>query len=91
MKDLPNSIPECIKRLDRLIPEKEKIEISQMKEMDFIVKAHFGLGLWIRNKWLHPYESELYSVLKEEGHTEPDGMSGTIMREFHTYLKSKRQ
>jgi hypothetical protein len=83
----PNNVSYCIQLLNELLSEEEKTEIMQMEEMDFIINSHFGLGLWIRNNWLHGYNSDLPGYFKEKGITHEDDMSSEILKEFYKSLQ----
>ena len=101
MARCPKTAAEAFIRLDKRLTEEEKKEIIEAENMIFF---HFGLGMWIRNSWIHTGEKEnLVMLLKDMGEEittfgdnddffipyDPDGMSQTILEAYQKYLKEK--
>ena len=65
MAKCPKTAEEAFKKLDKLLSEEDKEEI---REAEDLCAFHFGLGMWIRNEWIHCQEDEnLAMLLKDIG------------------------
>jgi hypothetical protein len=65
MSRCPKTAEEAFKRLDKRLTKEEKQEIVDLDNMS---EFHFGLGMWIRNYWVHTGEREnLRLLLKDLG------------------------
>lgn len=53
------------------------------------VKAHFGLGLWMRNNWSLWARGPLATDMRRLGFTHPDDMSSTIIEGYIARLKNE--
>ena len=42
---------DCFIQLDKILPEKDRTEIKNLKSRDETIKYHHGLGVWLRNNW----------------------------------------
>lgn len=99
MARCPKTALEAFSRLDKRLSEEEKKEIIEAKDM---IDFHFGLGMWIRNYWIHTGEKgNLVTLLKDLGEEivafgdndeffipyDPDGMSQTILEAYQKHLK----
>ena len=99
MARCPKTAAEAFKRLDKRLTKEEK---QQIVEADDMSEFHFGLGMWIRNYWIHTGEREnLESLLKDLGEKvttfgdndeffflfDPDGISQTILDAYQKHLK----
>jgi len=84
---VPTTLKECYIALDNQLSEEVKDDIALSSLMEFVSNAHFGLGMWIRNNWIHhPKDSELAKLLRAKGVTNPDGMSSLILRGYYYHL-----
>jgi hypothetical protein len=54
----PNTVEEAVDRLVAEMPLKDKTTLANMDEND-LVKLHFSLGVYIRNKFLYPRNDKL--------------------------------
>jgi hypothetical protein len=64
---IPNTLEEAFVELDRLLPAEERTKFKNSTERDATIKAHFGLGMFIRNKWFRSGKSSLPGVLQNIG------------------------
>jgi len=87
--NIPTSLTECFKQLDLLLLP-EDIETIKNSELDDLGLYHFGLGLWIRNNWIYPNDSELGKVFISAGFRHPDYMSQYIIEGYYNYLNNGR-
>jgi hypothetical protein len=79
----PETVEDCLKIIDKLLPEDQKEEIKTMELFDFKTAAHFGLGMWIRNNlgaW------NLDSPLVKNTGMSGDMLSSFILEAYHTHL-----
>ena len=101
MARCPKTAAEAFKRLDNRLSAEEKKEIVEAKDM---IAFHFGLGMWIRNYWIHTDEKKnLVMLLKDLGEEittlgnndeffipfAPDSISQTILEAYQKHLKEK--
>lgn len=94
-KQMPRSIREWNKLLDSILTDEEKTVVMQSD----IVDLHFGLGMFIRNKWLYSAsEDDLRTLvcsmkhIKEELDFVPllggmDTLSSDILKRYAEHLK----
>lgn len=102
MARCPKTAAEAFKRLDKMLSEEEQKEIRDAEDL---IVFHFGLGMWIRNNWIHTGEKENQAMLLRDLGKEftsfgdddeffipydPDGMSQTILEAYQKYLKEKK-
>lgn len=88
MARCPRTAEEAFKRLDKRLTQDEK---QQIVDSDGMSEFHFGLGMWIRNYWIHTGEREnLVSLLKDLGESEfliGDMASSAILDAYQKHLK----
>lgn len=60
MIPVPQSLDEAFRVLDEIVADEDKQAILNGAD------THFGLGLWIRNEWIHPREREEFEPLVNE-------------------------
>ena len=48
---IPKDLQDCLLQLDILLSSGLRDTIRQMEEEEFNTAAHFGLGMWLRNRW----------------------------------------
>ena len=85
---IPKTKEECFALLDEKLSEEEKKIV--MEEDEF--KLHFGLGMWIRNKWLYPQSEketeELMKTFTEScAYWDADDCSSIILKAYRKHLK----
>lgn len=86
--NVPINLEECVSQLKLTISEKDQIEIIQMSE-ESIIAMHHGLGLWIRNHWIHNSEiSQLRQFFKNIDIVHPDDISSLITKALWADLKN---
>ena len=89
-KNTPKTKKECFAQLDAMLSEADK---KTLIEND-AYHAHFTLGLWIRNNWLYPLNSEerntFIMMFMDSGICiHPDETSTVIIEKYVEYLKEK--
>lgn len=101
MARCPKTAAEAFKRLDRNLNEDDK---KAIRDAEDLIDFHFGLGMWIRNYWIHTGEKKnLAMLLKDLGEEitiidennefffpfSPDDISQTILKKYQKHLKEK--
>ncbi|MDR2578831.1 MAG: TonB family protein [Chitinispirillales bacterium] len=81
-RGIPKTLEECYIALDNQLSEDVKDDIALSSLDDFLASAHFGLGMWIRNNWIHSRDSELANLWGGN----PDSISHLILSGYYTYL-----
>ncbi len=82
----PTNLKECFTHLEEMLSTEELKKFSNYSENDLAL-THFGLGLTIRNKWLHHKDSGLRQAINDIGwFVEPDSMSHVIIKAFWLHL-----
>ena len=84
---IPTSIAECFEQLDLML-EAEDIEMIKNMDYDELWALHMGLGMWIRNNWLFPQNSELAKMFYDAGFRHFDDVSQFIIVGYHYYLNN---
>ncbi len=88
---MPSNIKECLTQLDTLISKEKQAEILKQTENEFLSVEHFGLGLAIRNQWLHSENLSLLNYFEAKQIFHKDAMSSEILSAYYRYLKEKEQ
>lgn len=88
-KYTPKNLDEAISQLDILLTVKDKKEIFDMTEEDYITNSHFSTGLWIRNNWGLWGGKDLSKYFNRMGIYHPDDMSGIILCTYYRHLHNK--
>lgn len=84
---IPKDLEDCFHTLDSILSDSVKSEIMWMSESEFRGRAHFGIGMWMRNNWgLWSGESRLSHYFSRLGLWHPDDMSGVILTSYYRYL-----
>lgn len=83
---IPKDLKDCFKKIDSFWNDSTKATVKQWTEDEFIVKAHFGFGMWMRNNWQLWGGSRLSKYFNNMGIFHPDDMSGIILTSYHRYL-----
>ncbi len=86
---IPMNLDDSFKQIDSFWDDSTKIEVKEWTEGEFIGKAHFGFGLWMRNNWQLWRGSRLSKYFNANGVYHPDDMSGIILRGYYRYLKGE--
>lgn len=84
---IPSTLDECYSKLDDILSDIEKAKLKSISQ-DKLFKYHFTLGLWIRNHWIYPEDSNIKKILLDKGITHPDYMSGEIIYGYYNYLNN---
>ncbi|HHH53596.1 MAG TPA: hypothetical protein ENK91_08050 [Bacteroidetes bacterium] len=87
---IPKNLDECLSEIDKKLSEKDKKEICEMNEKEFIGSSHFGLGIGLRNSWGLWKKSRLVIHFNNMGIFHPDDMSGIILASYYRKLKGKK-
>ena len=83
---IPIDLNDCFKQMDSFWADSIKLQIREMTEDEFTAKAHFGIGMWLRNNWRLWGDSRLSKYFNDLGIFHPDDMSGIILTSYHRYL-----
>jgi len=89
-QNLPNNLP---KDLDEAIGYFDYKWTKQEKEefvSDSLKNAHFSIGMWIRNNWIHgERDTSLVKYFNRKGIFHPDDMSSIILTSLYRKLTDK--
>lgn len=85
-KTKPHDLNEALTLLDQMLSDSSKNEIKKLKERDFVVNAHFGLGRELRNKWSLWKRKPLSKYFNSIGVYHPDDMSAIILTSYYRQL-----
>lgn len=85
----PKNLNEAISQLDILLTEKDKKEIFDMTENDYIINSHISTGMWIRNNWGLWGGQELAKYFNGLGIYHPDDMSGVILCSYYRSIHNQ--
>ncbi len=87
---IPINIDDAMFVLDTLSNgEVKSVAKESSSESDFAIRAHFGLGLWIRNNWGLWRGSRLSVYFNDMNIFHPDDMSGRILRSYYRYVNGQ--
>ena len=89
MSLIPNSIEEAFRSLDGLLKPEERLAFMQRSERDAATRAHFAVGLYIRNHWLRSGKSALVGLLRAAGAQSFDDMSVMLLTSYWRHLHGK--
>ncbi|MEM7004796.1 MAG: DUF6794 domain-containing protein [Pseudomonadota bacterium] len=78
---IPSTFEESLSCLGEILSDDASAEFAEMPYVDLPL-AHFGIGLWIRNSWIHRDDSPVAADLRDRGFLHPDDMSGVIIEAF---------
>jgi hypothetical protein len=82
---VPKKLNECFAQLNAELDPKVIKKIKEGSEND-LSQYHFGLGMWIRNKWGLWGRTPLAQSLAAMGAQHPDDMSGIIIHAYWRHL-----
>jgi hypothetical protein len=80
------NITEAMMQLDKVYSDKNKIEIFEMSESEYITKSRFSIGLWIRYRWGLSQGSKLSKYFNDLGIFHPNDMSVIIVQCYYRHL-----
>ncbi len=84
---IPKDIDDCMTELDKMLDDSLKCEIRKMSADEFQAKAHFGLGMWMRNNYGLWQGSRLAVYIRKNCDVRhPDDMSGVILSSYYNHL-----
>ncbi len=86
---IPMNLEDAFKQIDSFWDDSTKIEVKEWTEEEFIGRAHFGFGMWMRNNWQLWGGSRLSKYFNDKGVYHPDDMSGIILSGYYRYLKGE--
>jgi len=86
---IPANLDDCIRHIDAMWSDSVKNEVMKMTEEEFISRAHFGFGLWMRNNWGLWAGSRLAVYFNGIGIFHPDDMSAIILTSYYRKLKGE--
>ena len=85
--EVPQSIEEAIALIRRVVPEEQLRAFARLPLEKAVLDQHFGLGMWIRNKWLWQ-ETPLRRAMNPELDRHPDALSGEVLRALHRTMQA---
>lgn len=83
---IPKNLDDCFKQIDSFWDDSTKVMVKQWTEDEFIGRAHFSFGMWMRNNWQLWGGSRLSKYFNDLGVYHPDDMSGIILNSYYRYL-----
>lgn len=89
---VPKSKKELFQIIDSHLSNDERKELAKSIDLS---DYHFGLGTWIRNRFVYPIGHEVYSLLHPEDKgaglfvPEADVFSQEILEEYQKYLNKR--
>ena len=84
---IPLDLNDCMRELDCMLCDSDKLNIENMSEEKFLAISHFRLGMWMRNSWKLWTGSRLSDYFYEQGIYHPDYMSSIILISFSRFRK----
>ena len=89
-----STVDEILDDLLKTLPLDFQKQIKEMTVDDFIIKQHFSLGIWIRNKYFHqnPNRERLIANLGYQKDTlflDGDRFSHIILRKLYERIKTE--
>ena len=86
---IPIDLQDCFHELDKMLPANVRNQIQDGSETDLSLH-HFGLGIWMRNKWgLWSDEFPLKLYFARMGVYDADSISNLILSSYWRYLNGK--
>jgi hypothetical protein len=91
-----SAVGEIIDDLLKTLPSDFQETIKEMTVDNFIIKQHFSLGIWIRNKYFHqnPMKEQLIMNLgyqKDSLFLDGDRFSHIILRKLYEKITTERK
>jgi len=83
-----STLDEIIDHILKTLPSDFQEKVKKMTVDDFLIKQHFALGIWIRNKYFHqnPMKEQLIANLgyqKDSIFLDGDRFSHIILRKLY--------
>jgi hypothetical protein len=88
---IPKGLQDCFIQLDKILPEKDRTEIKNLKNRDETIEYHHGLGMWLRNNWGLWGGSRLQKYFLDKKVNHPDNMSSLILEFYFDWLNNKNE
>jgi len=83
----PKDLDEAIEYFETSWSKIEKENFKALPENEAVTNSHFGVGLWIRNNWIHGNrDTSLISYFHKLGIFHPDDISSIILTSLHRDL-----
>jgi hypothetical protein len=83
----PKDLNEAIEYFETSWSKIEKENFKALPENEAVTNSHFGVGLWIRNNWIHGNrDTSLISYFHKLGIFHPDDISSIILTSLHRDL-----
>jgi hypothetical protein len=82
----PQTLEEAVRQLQKILPDSLQQRFAAQTEAEFTARAHFGLGMWMRNNWRLWRAGPLAQHFNALGIHHPDDMSGIILTCYHRTL-----
>jgi hypothetical protein len=86
---IPNNLKDCFIQLDKMLSEKSKTEIKNLKTKKETIKYHLGLGMTLRNSWGLWGGSRLQKYFLDKKVNHPDDISALILEFYYDWLHNK--
>ena len=78
---VPATYEEALDCLDSILNEESKARFDEMAHGELGL-THFGLGMWMRNRWLHGDRAPVASYMRDLGFRRADDVSGAIIEGY---------
>ncbi len=88
-KHSPKNLNEAIIQLDKVYTVKNKKEIYDMTESEYITKSQFSTGLWIRYNWGLSQGTKLSMYFNDLGIYHPNDMTAIIVHSYYRHLHNQ--
>jgi len=86
---IPEDLEDAVNRLNARWKERELEILKGWTEEDAIGRTHFGMGVWMRNKWGLWGDSRLAKYFRGLGIHQGDDMSAIIVASFYRRLNNR--
>lgn len=101
-KKYPKTQQEAFEMLDALLTDEDKRDaLKTQDDAEFALNQHFGLGLWVRNNWIHGDKvkravltGDVVEIESGEAVPEallfglgPDDLSAKFLELYHRHLR----
>lgn len=83
---IPNTLEEAFVALDHMLSPDERRAFMRLPEERAVVKAHFGIGMTIRNQWFRSGQSKLPALLQAQ---HLDDASAIVLTAYWRHLNDK--
>ncbi|OOG61647.1 hypothetical protein B0E46_17010 [Rhodanobacter sp. B04] len=87
--EVPNTLPQAFAALDQQLGSQQRDDFKNTPETEAVVKAHTGLGLYIRNAWFRSGHSKLPDELHALGVRSLDDVSSVVLTSYWRHLNGK--